>query len=93
LSELGRRLQPRRTEGSTAGSAPHFEKASHLIGTFNCLRLAAAAMARTEPVDDDGQIFGQAAYATSKGGVIAMTPPTARDLSAQGIRVNTIAPA
>jgi NAD(P)-dependent dehydrogenase (short-subunit alcohol dehydrogenase family) len=79
----------------------------NLIGTFNCLRLAAAAMARTEPFDGDGSRgavvniasvaafegqIGQAAYSASKGGIIAMTLTTARDLSAQGVRVNTIAP-
>ena len=79
----------------------------NLIGSFNCLRLSAAAMARTDPVDAsgsrgaivnlssvaafDGQI-GQAAYSASKGGVIGMTLPIARDLAAVGIRVNTIAP-
>jgi NAD(P)-dependent dehydrogenase (short-subunit alcohol dehydrogenase family) len=79
----------------------------NLIGTFNCIRLGAAAMAKTESVDDsgsrgaivntasvaafDGQI-GQAAYSASKGGVVGMTLPVARDLSAVGIRVNTIAP-
>jgi NAD(P)-dependent dehydrogenase (short-subunit alcohol dehydrogenase family) len=79
----------------------------NLIGTFNCLRLGAAAMAKLEPVDAegsrgaivniasvaafDGQI-GQAAYSASKGGIISLTLTTARDLSAQGIRVNTIAP-
>jgi len=79
----------------------------NLIGTFNCLRLAAAAMARTDPLGEDqvrgaivnmasvaafdGQI-GQAAYSASKGGVVGMTLPIARDLSAVGIRVNTIAP-
>jgi NAD(P)-dependent dehydrogenase (short-subunit alcohol dehydrogenase family) len=87
----------------------YFEKVIrvNLIGTFNCLRLAAAAMARTEPVDADGSRgvvvniasvaafdgqIGQAAYSASKGGIIAMTLTTARDLSAQGVRVNTIAP-
>ncbi len=79
----------------------------NLIGTFNCLRLGAAAMAKSEPVDAegsrgaivnissaaafDGQI-GQAAYSASKGGIVSLTLTTARDLSAQGIRVNTIAP-
>lgn len=79
----------------------------NLIGTFNCIRLAAAAMARTEPVDEfgsrgamvntasvaafDGQI-GQAAYSSSKGGVVGMTLPVARDLASIGVRVNTIAP-
>jgi NAD(P)-dependent dehydrogenase (short-subunit alcohol dehydrogenase family) len=79
----------------------------NLIGTFNCLRLAAAAMAKTEPVDDDGlrgaivnvasvAAFdgqtGQAAYSASKGGVVGLTLPVARDLAAIGVRVNTIAP-
>ncbi len=79
----------------------------NLVGTFNCIRLAARAMAATEPVDAagsrgaivntasvaafDGQI-GQAAYSASKGGVVGMTLPVARDLSSVGIRVNTIAP-
>lgn len=79
----------------------------NLIGSFNCLRLAAAAMARTEPVDADGSRgaivniasaaafdgqIGQAAYSASKGGVVGMTLPIARDLALYGIRVNTIAP-
>jgi NAD(P)-dependent dehydrogenase (short-subunit alcohol dehydrogenase family) len=79
----------------------------NLIGTFNCLRLGAAAMAKNEPVDADGSRgaivnissaaafdgqIGQAAYSASKGGIISLTLTTARDLSAQGIRVNTIAP-
>jgi NAD(P)-dependent dehydrogenase (short-subunit alcohol dehydrogenase family) len=78
----------------------------NLVGTFNVLRLAAAAMARTEPGEDgergvivntasiaayDGQI-GQIAYAASKGGVVGMTLPAARDLSSVGVRVCTIAP-
>jgi NAD(P)-dependent dehydrogenase (short-subunit alcohol dehydrogenase family) len=80
--------------------------AINLIGTFNVLRLAATAMIATEPLDDgergvcintasvaafDGQI-GQIAYSASKGGIVGMTLPAARDLSGQGIRVNTIAP-
>lgn len=79
----------------------------NLLGTFNMLRLSAAAMAKTDPLDDDGQRgaivnlasvaafdgqIGQAAYSASKGGVVGMTLPIARDLSAVGIRVNTIAP-
>jgi len=79
----------------------------NLIGTFNCLRLAAAAMSKQDPVDSDGQRgaivnlasvaafdgqIGQAAYSASKGGVVGLTLPVARDLSAIGIRVNTIAP-
>ena len=78
----------------------------NLIGTFNVLRLAAAAMARNEPdaggergavvmtasiAAFDGQI-GQTAYAASKGGIVGLTLPAARDLSRQGIRVCTIAP-
>ncbi|TDG08429.1 3-hydroxyacyl-CoA dehydrogenase [Paraburkholderia guartelaensis] len=78
----------------------------NLIGTFNMIRLAAAAIAQTGPSEGgergvivntasvaayDGQI-GQAAYAASKGGVVAMTLPIARDLSRSGIRVMTIAP-
>jgi NAD(P)-dependent dehydrogenase (short-subunit alcohol dehydrogenase family) len=79
----------------------------NLIGTFNCIRLAAAAMSQQDPVDDEGQRgaivnmasvaafdgqIGQAAYSASKGGVVGMTLPIARDLAAVGIRVNTIAP-
>ncbi|MGZ4758409.1 MAG: SDR family NAD(P)-dependent oxidoreductase [Acidimicrobiales bacterium] len=78
----------------------------NLIGTFNCMRLAATAMSTTEPLESgergaivnmasvaafDGQI-GQASYSASKGGVVGMTLPVARDLSAVGIRVNTVAP-
>src|SRR5947209_5948554 len=78
----------------------------NLIGTFNVLRLAAAAIAKSAPMDDgergvivntasvaafDGQI-GQAAYAASKAGVVGLTLPVARDLSAVGVRVMTIAP-
>lgn len=78
----------------------------NLIGTFNMIRLAAAAIARQEPEADgergvivntasvaafDGQV-GQAAYAASKGGVAAMTLPIARELARSGIRVVSIAP-
>jgi NAD(P)-dependent dehydrogenase (short-subunit alcohol dehydrogenase family) len=78
----------------------------NLIGTFNCIRLAAAVMAGNEPTRDgergvvvntasvaafDGQI-GQAAYSASKGGIVGMTLPVARDLAELGIRVMTIAP-
>lgn len=78
----------------------------NLNGTFNVLRLAAVAMADNEPNEDgecgviintasvaafDGQI-GQAAYSASKGGVVGMTLPIARDLARMGIRINTIAP-
>ena len=78
----------------------------NLIGTFNVMRLAAAAIARTEPLEDgqrgvivntasiaafEGQV-GQVAYAASKGGVVSLTLPAARDLASFGIRVLTIAP-
>ena len=78
----------------------------NLIGSFNMIRLAAAAMSESAPVADgergvlintasvaafDGQI-GQAAYAASKGGIVGMTLPIARDLSRNGIRCVTIAP-
>ncbi|MDK1385517.1 3-hydroxyacyl-CoA dehydrogenase [Sinorhizobium sp. 8-89] len=78
----------------------------NLIGTFNMIRLAAAAIAKEEPDGDgargviintasvaafDGQI-GQAAYSASKGGVVAMTLPIARELARFGIRVVSIAP-
>lgn len=79
----------------------------NLVGTFNVLRLAAEAMAASQPVDDagqrglivntasvaayDGQI-GQIAYSASKGGVVGMCLPAARDLAQHGIRVMTIAP-
>lgn len=78
----------------------------NLVGTFNCVRLAASAMSLNEPQVDnergaivnvaslaafDGQI-GQAAYSSSKGGVVGMTLPVARDLAVVGVRVNTIAP-
>ncbi len=78
----------------------------NLIGTFNMIAVAATAMAKSEPNASgergviintasvaafDGQI-GQAAYSASKGGVVGMTLPIARDLSRSGIRVMTIAP-
>jgi NAD(P)-dependent dehydrogenase (short-subunit alcohol dehydrogenase family) len=79
----------------------------NLIGTFNVLRLSAAAMAANDPEGEDGERgavvmtasiaawdgqIGQTAYAASKGGVAALTLPAARDLSRLGIRVCTIAP-
>ena len=97
----------------TAGSrGPHsfesFERVVrvNLIGTFNVLRLAAAAMLANDPDEEgergvcintasiaafDGQI-GQLAYSASKGGIVGMTLPAARDLAQSGIRVMTIAP-
>ncbi|MEV0349271.1 SDR family NAD(P)-dependent oxidoreductase [Nonomuraea sp. NPDC050680] len=79
----------------------------NLIGTFNLMRVGAAAIAKTEPVDADGQRgvvintasvaalegqTGQLAYSASKGGIVGMTVPAARDLAAIGVRVNTICP-
>ena|SRR5579864_3313 len=78
----------------------------NLVGTFNALRLAAEAMAKNEPNEEgergvivctasvaafDGQM-GQIAYSASKGGIVAMTLPAARDLARSGIRVASIAP-
>ncbi len=78
----------------------------NLVGTFNTIRVAASAMMGNEPDENndrgaiintasvaayDGQI-GQAAYSASKGGIVGMTLPIARDLSVLGIRVSTIAP-
>lgn len=78
----------------------------NLVGTFNVMRLAASAIAKTEPLEHgergvvvntasvaafEGQI-GQISYSASKGGIVAMTVPAARDLAPAGIRVNTIAP-
>ena len=80
--------------------------AINLIGTFDCIRITATAMSQSEPLDSgergaivniasvaafDGQI-GQASYSASKGGVVGMTLPVARDLAAIGVRVNTVAP-
>ncbi|GII85432.1 short-chain dehydrogenase/reductas [Sphaerisporangium siamense] len=79
----------------------------NLIGTFNLMRVGAAAIAKTDPVDEDGQRgvivntasvagiegqTGQVAYSASKGGIIGMTLPAARDLAAIGVRVLTICP-
>lgn len=78
----------------------------NLIGTFDAIRLAATAMSRHDPLESgdrgaivnmasvaafDGQI-GQASYSASKGGIVGMALPIARDLSSAGIRVNTVAP-
>jgi NAD(P)-dependent dehydrogenase (short-subunit alcohol dehydrogenase family) len=80
--------------------------AINLIGTFDAIRLAGTAMSKLEPLESgergsivnmasvaafDGQI-GQAAYSSSKGGIVGMTLPVARDLAAIAVRVNTIAP-
>jgi len=87
---------------------PEFERVVrvNLIGTFNVTRLAAAAMSALEPLENgergvvistasvaafEGQV-GQAAYAASKGGIVALTLPLARELAQFGIRVLTIAP-
>ena len=78
----------------------------NLVGTFRCIAKSAAGMLTLDPLEDgdrgamvntasvaaeDGQM-GQAAYAASKGGVVGMTLPIARDLMSEGIRVNTILP-
>jgi NAD(P)-dependent dehydrogenase (short-subunit alcohol dehydrogenase family) len=78
----------------------------NLVGTFRCIALSAAGMLTLDPLEggergamvntasvaaEDGQI-GQAAYSASKGGVVGMTLPIARDLMGEGIRVNTILP-
>ncbi|MCH2486711.1 MAG: SDR family oxidoreductase, partial [Erythrobacter sp.] len=79
----------------------------NLIGTFRCIAKSAAGMLTLDPLSEDGDRgaivntasvagedgqMGQAAYAASKGGVIGMTLPIARDLMSEGIRVNTILP-
>lgn len=102
---LGERTIAR--DGSPASLAAFTRVVSiNLIGTYNVASQAASSMAGNEPLEDgergviintasiaafDGQI-GQTAYAASKGGIVAMTLPMARDLSSVGIRVNTIAP-
>jgi NAD(P)-dependent dehydrogenase (short-subunit alcohol dehydrogenase family) len=92
----------------SAANLDAFKKviAINLVGTFDCIRLAATVMSQTEPLESgergaivniasvaafDGQI-GQASYSASKGGVVGMTLPVARDLAAVGVRVNTVAP-
>lgn len=80
--------------------------AINLVGSFDCIRIAGTAMSTTEPLEFgergaivnlasvaafDGQI-GQASYSASKGGIVGMTLPIARDLAAIGVRVNTVAP-
>ena len=121
LAEIEASLGPPRLLVNCAGVAPAgrivgrdgpmaleaFERTVrvNLIGTFNMMRLAAAAMSRLEPIGDErglivntasiaafeGQV-GQAAYAASKGGVASLTLPAARELAASGIRVVAIAP-
>lgn len=95
-------------EASSAHDLDAYKRviAINLVGTFDAIRLAATAMSKNEPNEDgergaivnlasvaafDGQI-GQAAYSSSKGGVVGMTLPVARDLSVAGIRLNTVAP-
>ncbi|WP_117000711.1 SDR family NAD(P)-dependent oxidoreductase [Desertimonas flava] len=92
----------------SAANLDAFKKviAINLIGSFDAIRLAATAMSTTEPLEYgergaivniasvaafDGQI-GQASYSASKGGIVGMTLPVARDLAAVGVRVNTVAP-
>ena len=92
----------------SAANLDAFKKvvAINLVGTFDCIRIVGTAMSTNEPLANgergsicnmasvaafDGQI-GQASYSASKGGVVGMTLPIARDLSAIGIRVNTVAP-
>lgn len=100
----------RRVVGKDGNPAPleDFERVIrvNLVGTYNVVRLAAARIARLEPLADgergvmvmtasvaayDGQV-GQEAYSASKGGLVSMTLPLARDLAQHGIRVCTIAP-
>src|SRR5262245_38564953 len=92
----------------SAANLEAFKKviAINLIGSFDCIRIAGTAMSVTEPLEGgergavvniasvaafDGQI-GQASYSASKGGIVGMTLPIARDLAAIGVRVNTVAP-
>ena len=92
----------------SAANLDAFKKviAINLVGSFDCIRIACTAMSTTEPLENgergavvniasvaafDGQI-GQASYSASKGGVVGMTLPVARDLAAVGVRVNTVAP-
>ena len=96
------------TDGSDPHSLVSFYRviAVNLVGTFNCIRIAASRMAALDTVNReergvvvntasiaayDGQI-GQAAYSASKAGIVGMTLPVARDLARYGIRVMTIAP-
>lgn len=102
---IGRRVVGR--EGPA--DLDHFQKVINvnLVGTFNVMRLTAAAMTEAEPLDADGSRgviintasiaafegqIGQAAYSASKGGIVSMTLPIARELGKFGIRVMAIAP-
>ena len=92
----------------SAANLDAFKKviAINLVGTFDCIRVVGTAMSRNEPLAHgergaivniasvaafDGQT-GQASYSASKGGVVGMTLPIARDLAAIGVRINTVAP-
>ncbi|MHB1090982.1 MAG: SDR family NAD(P)-dependent oxidoreductase [Ilumatobacteraceae bacterium] len=92
----------------SAANLDAFKKviAINLIGSFDCIRIVGTAMSLSEPLANgergaivniasvaafDGQI-GQASYSASKGGIVGMTLPIARDLAAIGVRVNTVAP-
>ncbi len=94
-------------DGALDLAAFNFVIQVNLVGTFNTLRLSALHMAKNEPLGEDGERgviintasvaafdgqIGQAAYSASKGGVVGMTLPIARDLARNGIRVCTIAP-
>jgi NAD(P)-dependent dehydrogenase (short-subunit alcohol dehydrogenase family) len=94
-------------KNNSVAKLEHFSRVVeiNLVGSFNILRLAAAAMAKNEPISGErgsiilvssvaafeGQV-GQCSYSAAKGGVVAMTLPAARELASHGIRVNTIAP-
>ena len=101
-------MSPSASSAATGRSLADFETVIrvNLVGTFNMIRLFAAAASRLEPLDGgergvvvntasvaayEGQV-GQAAYSASKGGVVAMTLPIARELAQFGVRVNAIAP-
>ena len=110
-AEVTHRCSPadrHRTGFAHLGGKPfEFVVRVNLIGTFNCIRLAAAAMGKTDPVDADGSRgaivnmasaaafdgqIGQVAYSASKGGVVVVTKNMAIDYGGQGIRVNAICP-
>jgi 3-hydroxyacyl-CoA dehydrogenase / 3-hydroxy-2-methylbutyryl-CoA dehydrogenase len=108
LSSVGIAIAQKTLNKKGAHDLAAFSKVLNVntVGTFNVIRLAAEQMATNEPDQDgkrgvivntasiaamDGQM-GQAAYAASKGAVVAMTLPIARDLASTGIRICTIAP-